>query len=92
MPAMHSVHLDYSNRVKSLVWVLGLNEALDQLIVTNICNFMSILRREDGHVMRSVLLEFLFEATMVKGRLKIVYKRLVDENKCMNIELFIEDC
>ena len=54
--AMCGVELKDRKRVKDLMLMLGLNEAVDQLVVTNnVCLYGHVLRREDGHVLRRAL-------------------------------------
>ena len=39
-----------------MLLMLGLNEAIDQLSIANsVCWYGDVLRREDGHVIRTVL-------------------------------------
>ena len=52
------------------MFMLGLNEAIDQLAMANSVHWYGhVLRREDGHVLRSAL-DFEVEGHRKKGRPK----------------------
>ena len=51
-----------------LMFLLGLNEAMDQLVMVNSVRWYGhVLRREDGHVLRKAL-DFEVEGQRKKGR------------------------
>ena len=54
--SMCGVQLKDRKRAEDLMSILGMNEAMDQLAITNcVCCFGHVLRREDGHVLRRAL-------------------------------------
>ena len=77
-------------RVDYLMQMLYLNEAIDQFPTANsVSRYGHVLRREDGHVLRSAL-EFVAEDERRKGKPKRKWKRLVEE-ECMKPCLNRED-
>ena len=49
-------HSSKIQRIKNLMQVLSLNEAIDQLALKNsVCCCWQLIRSKDGHVLRSVL-------------------------------------
>ena len=61
------------------MFMLGLNEAINQLIMANsVCWYSHELRRQNGHVLRKAL-KFEVEGQILKGRLKSLLKKLVEE-------------
>ena len=64
---------------KDLMLMLGLNETIDQSSITNSVRcYGHVLRKEDGHVLRRAL-DFGVEGQRKKGRLKMTWKRQVEE-------------
>ena len=62
------VQLKDRKRSTSLMFMLGLNETIDQLAVANSVRWYGhVLRREDGHVLRRAL-DFEVEGQRKKGR------------------------
>ena len=58
--------------------LLGLNETIDQLAMAkSVCWYGHVLRREDGHVLRS--LDFEIEGQRKKGKPKRTWKIKVEE-------------
>ena len=54
--AMCGVQLKDRKRSTDLIFMLGLNDAMDQLAMTNtVCWYGHVLGREDGHVLRRAL-------------------------------------
>ena len=73
--------VQFSDRKRSmdLMLMLGLNETIDQLAMTNsICWYGHVMRREDGHVLRRTL-DFEVECQRKKGRPKRTWKKQVEE-------------
>ena len=63
---MYVIFIDYA----SLMFMLGLNETIDQMAMENsVLWYGHLLRREDGHVLRRAL-DFEVEGQGKKGRLK----------------------
>ena len=61
------------------MFMLGLNEAMDQLAMAySVCLYGHVLRREDGHVLRRVF-DFEVEGQRKKGRLMMIWKKQVEE-------------
>ena len=57
-------------RSMDLMFMLGLNETIDQLAMANsVCWHGHVLRREDGHILRRAL-DFEVEGQRKKWRLK----------------------
>ena len=76
---MCEVQLEDRKRYTDLMFMLGLNEAIDQLAMANsVCWYGYVLRREDGHVLRRALV-FEAEGQRKKGRLKRTWNRQVEE-------------
>ena len=64
--AMCGVQLKDRKRCMDLMFMLGLNKTINQLAVANIvCCYHHVLRREDGHLLRSVL-DFEVEGEGIK--------------------------
>ena len=81
--AMCGVQLKDRNRYTYLMFMVGLNETIDQLLMANsVCLYGHVLRREDGHVLRRAL-EFEVEGQRKKGRPKRTWKNLVEEESVM---------
>ena len=54
--AMCGVHVRNSKRSMDMMFMLGLNETIDQLAMTNsVCWYGDVLMIEDGHVLRRAL-------------------------------------
>ena len=54
--AMCGVQLKDRKRSSDLMFMLGLNETVDQLGISNsVCSYCHVLRGEDGHVLRRAL-------------------------------------
>ena len=54
--AMCGVQLNDKKRSTDLMFMLGLNETMDQLAMANsVCWYGHVLRREDDHVLRRAL-------------------------------------
>ena len=67
------------NRSTDLMFMLGLNDTIDQLAMANSVRWYGhALRREGGHVLRRVL-DFEVESQGKKGRLKKAWKKQVEE-------------
>ena len=68
--AIFGVQLKDSKRYSDLMFMLGLNETIDQLAMANSVHWhCHVLRREDGHVLRRAL-DFEVEGQKKKGRPK----------------------
>ena len=53
--AMCGVQLKDRKRSKDLMLMLGLNETISQLaMANNVCWYAHVLRRDDGHVLRTL--------------------------------------
>ena len=75
--AMCGVQL--KDRKRSMDFMLGLNETIDQLAIANSVRWYDhVLRREDGHILRRAL-DFEVEGQRMKGRLKRTWKKQVEE-------------
>ena len=62
-------------RTTHYMFMLGLNEIIDQLVVANSVRWYGhVLRREDGHILRRAL-GFEVEGQRKKGRLKGTLKK-----------------
>ena len=74
--------MEYSSKTKrstDLMFMLGLNETMDQLAMGNSVRWYGhVLRREDGHVLKKAL-HFEIEGQRNKGRPKRTWKRQVEE-------------
>ena len=71
---MCRVQLKGKKRSMDLMFMLGLNETIDQLAMANSVHLYGhVLRREDGHVLRRAF-DFGFEGQRRKGRLKLSKK------------------
>ena len=80
--AMCGVQLKDIKRSTDLMFMLGLKEIIDQLAMANrVCRYGHVLRREDGHFLRS--LDFEIEGQRKKGRMKRTWKRQVEEESAM---------
>ena len=76
---MCGVQLKDRKRSMNLMLMLGLNETINQLDTGNsACWHGHVLRREDGHVLRRAL-DFEVEGKNKKGRLKMTWKKQVEE-------------
>ena len=68
--AMCGVQLNDRKKYMDLIFMLGLNETIDELAMANrLCWYDHVLRREDGKVLRRAL-DFEVEDEMKKRRLK----------------------
>ena len=77
--AMCGVQVKYRKRSTDLMFMLGFNETIDQLAMTNsVCWHGHVLRREDGDILRRAL-DFEAEGQRKKGRPKQMWKRQVKE-------------
>ena len=77
--ALCEVQLKDSKSSTGLMFMLGLNETIDQLAVANsVCWYGHVLRREDGHVLRRAL-DFVVEGQRKIGRLKRTWRKQVEE-------------
>ena len=66
--AMCGVQLKDRKRSTDFMFMLGLNEIIDQLAMANsVCWYGHVLRKEDGHVLRRALY-FEVEGQRKKGR------------------------
>ena len=75
--AMCGVQLKDIKRSKDLM--LGLNGTIDLLAIANsVCWYGYVLRREDGHVLRTAL-DFEVDGQRKKGRPKTTWKGQVEE-------------
>ena len=76
--AMCGVLLKDGKISMDLMFMLGLNESMDQLAIANSVRWCGhVLRREDGHVLRRAL-DFEVEDQRKKGRPKRTWKKQVD--------------
>ena len=76
---MCGVQLKDKKRSTDLIFMLGLNETIDQLaMATSVHWYGQVLRREDGHVLRRVI-DIEVEGQTKKGRPKRTWKRQVEE-------------
>ena len=77
--AMCGVQLKDIKRSTDLMFMLGFNETMDQLIMANSVHWYGhVLRREDGHVLRMALY-FKVEGQHKKCRRKTTRKKQVEE-------------
>ena len=68
--AMCGVLLKNGKRSMDLMFMLGLNETMDQLAMASSVHWYSdVLSREDGHILRRAL-DFVVEGQRKKGRSK----------------------
>ena len=68
MTAMCGLQPKDRKRFTDLMFMLGLSETIDQLVMTNsVCWYGHVLRREDGHVLRRAL-DFEVEGQRKKRR------------------------
>ena len=89
MAAKFGVQLKDRKRSKDFILMLSLNEALDQLAMTNsVCLYGHVLRREDGHVLRRAL-DFEVVGQRKKGWPKRTWKKEVNKKKC---DCWFENC
>ena len=66
-------------RYTDLMFMLCLNETIDQLAMTNIFRWYGcVLRIEDGHILRKEI-DFEVECQRKKGRPKRTWKRQIEE-------------
>ena len=76
---MCEVQLKDIKRSSDLMFLLGFNEAIDQLAMANSVRWYGhVLRKEDGHVLRRAL-DFELEGLRKKRRLNSTWKRQVEE-------------
>ena len=69
--AMCGVQLEGRERSTDLMFMLGLNETMDQLAMANSVRWYGhVLSREDSHMLRRAL-DFEVEGQRMKGRLKM---------------------
>ena len=55
--AMCGVQLKHKKRTRDLIFLLGLNETIDQLAMENSVHWYGhVLRKADGHILRRVLI------------------------------------
>ena len=67
---MCGVQLKVRKKYTDLMFMLDLNETIDQLAMeNNVCWYSNVLRRGDGHVLRRAL-DFEVEGERKKGRPK----------------------
>ena len=79
MRAICGVQLKDIKIYTKLMFILGLNENLEQLsMVYNVHWYSHVLRREDGHVLRRALV-FEVDGQRKKRRLKRTWKTQVEE-------------
>ena len=77
--AICAVQLKDGIRSTDLMFMLGLNETIDQLAIANSVHWYGhVLRREGGHVLRWAL-HFEVEGQRKKGRPKRTWKRQAEE-------------
>ena len=70
--------MEYTSKT-DLMCMLGFNEIIDQLVIANSVRWYGhVLRREDGHILKRAL-DFEVEVQIKKGRLKMTWKRQVEE-------------
>ena len=88
--AMHGVQFKHKKRSTDLMFMLRLNETIDQLTMANSVRWHGdVLRSEGGHIMRRAL-DFDAEWQRKKGRLKRTWKRWVGEES-MKVGLRMKD-
>ena len=77
--AMCRVQMKDRKRSTDLIFMLGLNETIDQLAMANsVCWYGHVLRREDGYILRRAL-DFEVEGQRKKVRPKSTWKKQVEE-------------
>ena len=87
---MCGVLLKDRKRYTDLMFMLGLNETMDQLAMANSVHWYDhVLRREDGHILRRAF-DFEVEGQRKKGRVKRTWKSQVEEES-MKVGLRRED-
>ena len=80
MRTMYGVQLKDRIRCTDLMFMLGLNETMDQIAMANSVPWYGcVLRREYGHVLRRAL-DFEVEAQRKQGRSKIHKKGRLRKN------------
>ena len=68
MKAMSGVQLKDRNGATDLMFMLGVHETIDQLVMANSVRWDGyVLRREDGHILRKAL-DIAVEGQRKKGR------------------------
>ena len=73
-------------RSTDLMFMLGLSETIDQLVMANSVRWYGhVLRREGGHAMRRAL-NFEFDGQRKKGRPKRTWKKQIEE-ECVKVDL-----
>ena len=79
--AICEVLLKDRKRSTYVMFMLGLNEAIDQLSMANSVRWHGdVLRRENGHVLRRVL-DFEFAGQWKNGRPKRTWKMQIEEER-----------
>ena len=77
--AMCGVQLKDRKRSMDLMFMLGLNEIIDQLVMANsVLGYGHVLRREDSHMLRRAL-DFEAEGQRKKERSKRTWKKQAKE-------------
>ena len=88
--AMCGVQLKDRKSCVDLMFVLALNETIDQLAMANsICWYGYVLRREDGHVLRRSF-DFEAEGQRKKGGSKRTWEKQVEEDS-VKVGLMMDD-
>ena len=88
--AMCGVQLKDIERSTGLIFLLGLNETMDQLAMANSVHWYGhVLRREDGHFLRRAV-DFEVEGQRMKGRPKRKWKKQIKEES-VNVGLRKKD-
>ena len=73
------VQIKDRKRSTNLMFMLSLNETIDQLAMTNsVRRYGHVLKRKDGHVLRRAL-DFEVEGQTKKGRRKRTWKKQIEE-------------
>ena len=87
---MCGVQLKDRKRSMNLMFMLGLNETMDQLAMAKgVCWNGHVLRRDDGHILRRALY-FEVEGQRKKGRPKRMWKKQF-EDELIKVRLRRED-
>ena len=88
--AMYGVQLKDRKRSTDLMFMLGLNETIDQFSIANSVGWYGhSLRREGGHVLRRAL-DFEVEGQRKKGRLRRTWRKQIEEES-VKVGLRMED-
>ena len=73
--AMCGVQLNGTKRTGYMMFMLGLNEVMDQLAVaSSVCWYGHVLRRDNFHVLKRAL-NFKVEGQRKKGRVERTWKK-----------------